>query len=318
MMTQIDQTRNGDAAAEPEAPTGPLVPRGWYPDPQSATQLRWWDGADWTDYLQVPPNDVEAADDESAAWARGADFTPNTAEYEFQYESRPPRPRPSSMGKRPTWETPPRPLVTHTRAAWFISFFPLIWIGVAAGIDFVVVEISGTSIPVAFAAPLLLSTAIAAQYDYLILKRRGFTSLASPFWWLITPLAYLIARTVVLRRIVRRGSAPLWWHLVSSTLAAVIVVSVALFVGGAGSPVEGSASGTSTARIESTLQADYFSQGLLTVAVTCPERADLSAGAELDCTILDAAHLDSIKKAHVVIGSDGTTFSYSTGPPVGL
>ena len=38
---------------------------GWYPDPQSRTRLRWWDGLDWSDIRRAPPSDAEllAADD---------------------------------------------------------------------------------------------------------------------------------------------------------------------------------------------------------------------------------------------------------------
>jgi len=32
---------------------------GWYPDPQSRTRLRWWDGLDWTDVRRAPPSDAE-------------------------------------------------------------------------------------------------------------------------------------------------------------------------------------------------------------------------------------------------------------------
>ena len=32
---------------------------GWYPDPQSRTRLRWWDGLDWTDIRRAPPSSAE-------------------------------------------------------------------------------------------------------------------------------------------------------------------------------------------------------------------------------------------------------------------
>jgi hypothetical protein len=32
---------------------------GWYPDPQSRTRLRWWDGLDWTDVRRAPPSAAE-------------------------------------------------------------------------------------------------------------------------------------------------------------------------------------------------------------------------------------------------------------------
>lgn len=32
---------------------------GWYPDPQSRTRLRWWDGLDWTEARRAPPSESE-------------------------------------------------------------------------------------------------------------------------------------------------------------------------------------------------------------------------------------------------------------------
>ena len=56
-------------------------PAGWYPDPESRTSLRWWDGFDWSDIRRAPPSGAELLaaeqlqefydDNELAATGRG-------------------------------------------------------------------------------------------------------------------------------------------------------------------------------------------------------------------------------------------------------
>lgn len=45
---------------------------GWYPDPESRTNLRWWDGLDWTDVRRAPPSGAEMIAAESAARFRAS------------------------------------------------------------------------------------------------------------------------------------------------------------------------------------------------------------------------------------------------------
>ena len=40
---------------------------GWYPDPESRTALRWWDGLDWTDARRAEPSQAELLSYESQA-----------------------------------------------------------------------------------------------------------------------------------------------------------------------------------------------------------------------------------------------------------
>ncbi|MXG90083.1 DUF2510 domain-containing protein [Nocardioides flavescens] len=47
------------------------TPAGWYADPQDATQLRWWDGAAWTEHCS--PRPATTTDQLSAAGAQLAD-----------------------------------------------------------------------------------------------------------------------------------------------------------------------------------------------------------------------------------------------------
>ncbi|HWL45887.1 MAG TPA: DUF2510 domain-containing protein [Ilumatobacter sp.] len=35
-------------------------PKGWYPDPEGSTRLRWWEGDDWTNQYRAYPSNEEA------------------------------------------------------------------------------------------------------------------------------------------------------------------------------------------------------------------------------------------------------------------
>ena len=53
---------------------------GWYPDPQSRTRLRWWDGLDWTDARRAPPSTAELISfEEHEAFEAAHEYMPPTA-----------------------------------------------------------------------------------------------------------------------------------------------------------------------------------------------------------------------------------------------
>ncbi|MGB0113912.1 MAG: DUF2510 domain-containing protein [Ilumatobacteraceae bacterium] len=57
---------------------------GWYPDPQSRTSLRYWDGLDWTDAWRAPPSKAELLSYENKmAEFQPFDYRPEAASAEL-------------------------------------------------------------------------------------------------------------------------------------------------------------------------------------------------------------------------------------------
>lgn len=61
---------------------------GWYPDPESRTNLRYWDGLDWTDARRAPPSAAELLSHEQRA------------EFEAAHQYVPPTPGSSELAYR--------------------------------------------------------------------------------------------------------------------------------------------------------------------------------------------------------------------------
>ena len=67
----------------------------------------------------------------------------------------------------------------------------------------------------------LLWTAVLATQDRRSLLAAGHSETASPWWLLLSPLAYLIARTVKVRNTTGSGAAPLWTYLALAIIPAI-------------------------------------------------------------------------------------------------
>jgi hypothetical protein len=182
------------------------IPAGWYPDPAGGAGKRWWDGATWTANVQAP----EA-----------------------------PPPLPTFGNYVPADLRPATPLpvaevgIAYTRASWWIAGSPF-WV-VLPQVALVQVFNSVAPLPVptlilaialftALAVAILIGLAFA---DRTTLLSRGNNSAASPWWTLLTPLAYLIVRARHVELYATGGWASvIWWCVAAILTPGVAVLTV--------------------------------------------------------------------------------------------
>jgi hypothetical protein len=96
------------------------------------------------------------------------------------------------------------PGVVYTPAAWWLAFSPLWIFAVTFVIGFVSPQSPLTAI--ISLACVFLSAGLTMR-DRKVLLQSGYLTAASTWWWLLTPLAYLIARGIHVSRVKGQGWA---------------------------------------------------------------------------------------------------------------
>ncbi len=215
-----------------------IAPPGWFADPIGHSGLRWWTGAEWTEYVAVspeisPPNaPPSGSDPRSASPSVPLPGTfvapqPETAVYlPFGGD----RERSNTDGERYRLRGPITPTRWNTGGAWALSATPLIGVVAGIGIAFAVVVSVWLALVIAL-LPLLWMIA-AATRDRSTLDGLGYERVPGLWWILLGPLGYLIARTVQVRRQSGHGSAPLWWCVGLLIVPSVLSVSARVLIAG--------------------------------------------------------------------------------------
>ncbi|MEO6115605.1 MAG: DUF2510 domain-containing protein [Pseudolysinimonas sp.] len=294
-----------------------VVTAGWYQDPASSVQVRWWNGVAWTEHVREKPTSSPATTGQVAigqagyAQSAGAASTATTETHEQRIAAARDLERQFGIG---TSEIPvvasraPAATATmsakqaaahaSTAAAWMIALSPVLAlvVGLAAAYIFFYLLPNPIVFVIAAAVPFLLCLLWAAG-DRRTLKDRGFKP-PSALFALLTGLGYLIARRTRVP-----GIGPIAMLIVVGLLTFGLIPVASLM---------GQTQGLSSAlNIQRTISTELISQGKA-VSVNCPPFVDASTIGTLytcDATTGTGVH----RTIWVSIDGANGKFSYSFG-----
>ncbi|WAB80877.1 DUF2510 domain-containing protein [Microcella daejeonensis] len=181
------------------------VPAGWYPDPAGGPGRRWWNGTAWTEQVEQP----------------------------------------YSAGYAPPVLGAPAGTAPYTPWIWILALLPL-----SSLLSFFLLDVeaivaqslaSDPSDPFAIPAPTtgeLLTNGLGfaawvlgilfAFLDWRELKKRRVDKPFHFAWSILLSLVYVIGRSVVVKRRIGTGLAPLWTAVAVTVLNIVVVVGVTI------------------------------------------------------------------------------------------
>jgi len=201
-------------------PTTPAA--GWYPDPAGSPRTRWWDGTRWTENYSAP-----AAQTAATPWStptsqasNGVDGAPSAYPAMQPYGAAP-------ALKAPEGTSPSTPFI------WLIALLPAVTLVLSVAqlstIDEMIANATATAtdpnaslftttdlLTTGVSLLLAAATVVLAFFDARTLASRG---VPRPFHWawsffaLLSAPVYMIGRSVVVRRRVGSGLAPMFVNL---------------------------------------------------------------------------------------------------------
>jgi hypothetical protein len=262
---------------------GVLIPAGWYEDPAGQSDMRWWDGANWTAHTMMHPPVAPVAPVAPTPLPQQA-FGSAPHSWSPQPWSHEPLRTPAV----PPWSTP---------YIWILSVLPLAELTLSYGAGFLWGLTFGTSglgvmglgLTIFFIALFVLFTIL----DYRALGRLGYVKRASPFL-IIIPLIYMGRRAAAVRRVTRKGLLPLFVFMGGLILFGVVTVLL-----NANTPSLSDPNQRQLINIEQGIQTALAEQNNIHVTVTCPADAPSTPlNVPFTCTATDSAGASAPITAH--------------------
>jgi hypothetical protein len=115
------------------------------------------------------------------------------------------------------------PATSCTAAVWTIALLPLAELAIVLLLIFGVSNF-GRFLQAGVGLVFFLCSAMLAAHDRRRLIVAGHTRTASAWWTVLSPLAYLVVRSVCVHRETGRGSSPLWAYVACSVLPVVVAI----------------------------------------------------------------------------------------------
>lgn len=200
---------------------------GWYPDPAGSPQQRWWDGTQWTGYLQNPQPPAPPVEPPPVQQAPATPQQPQQQPYVSSYPDAAPIAQPyATVMPIVQPDLGPNPKI-YTPFIWIIVLLPLLSTISFAAIDmnkYVHLSTSASSPSASLAMigdPLYLLNSllgwviygVTVWMAYLDWRALGRIGVVRPFHWawaFLTAIVYVIGRSVVVRRRIGKGLLPIW------------------------------------------------------------------------------------------------------------
>jgi Protein of unknown function (DUF2510) len=264
---------------------GVLIPAGWYEDPAGQSDMRWWDGANWTAHTMMHPPVAPVAPVAPTPLPQQA-FGSAPHSWSPQPWSHEPLRTPAV----PPWSTP---------YVWILSVLPLAVLALSYG-EFRWELTYGTAglggLPIGLTILFIALYVLLAILDYRALGRLGYQKRASPVL-IIIPLIYMSGRAAAVRRVTRKGLLPLFVFIAGLILCAVVIALVTV------STVSGLSASNLNQRqlinIEQGIQTALAEQNNIHVTVTCPADAPSTPlNVPFTCTATDSAGASAPITAH--------------------